>query len=124
MGGRRISVHPMQQLVVQPAPASDSVVAAEGQHWHLPATEIMRRRSINIDADVTAAAFGPSPIVAPRGLAESPDMSGGQDNFRMQRLEADVAELDAILKHCFMCNKPVAILTDATFWPPSHRLVR
>ncbi len=30
--------------------------------------------------------------------------------------EADVAELDAILKHCFMCNKPVAILTDATFW--------
>ncbi len=30
--------------------------------------------------------------------------------------EADVEELDAILKHCFMCNKPVAILTDATFW--------
>ncbi len=30
--------------------------------------------------------------------------------------EADVIELDAILKHCFMCNKPVAILTDATFW--------
>ena len=26
------------------------------------------------------------------------------------------AELDAILKYTFMCNKPVAILTDATFW--------
>ena len=25
-------------------------------------------------------------------------------------------ELDAILKYTFMCNKPVAILTDATFW--------
>ena len=29
---------------------------------------------------------------------------------------SDVEELDAILKHTFMCNKPVAILTDATFW--------
>ena len=28
----------------------------------------------------------------------------------------DEAELDAILKYTFMCNKPVAILTDATFW--------
>jgi len=28
----------------------------------------------------------------------------------------DVGELDAILKHTFMCNKPVAILTDASFW--------
>lgn len=28
----------------------------------------------------------------------------------------DLAELDAILKHCFMCNKPVAILADAGFW--------
>ena len=28
----------------------------------------------------------------------------------------DVQELDAILKYTFMCNKPVAILTDATFW--------
>jgi sulfopyruvate decarboxylase subunit alpha len=28
----------------------------------------------------------------------------------------DVMELDAILKYCFMCNKPVAILTDASFW--------
>lgn len=30
--------------------------------------------------------------------------------------ENDVNELDAILKYTFMCNKPVAILTDATFW--------
>ncbi|HMB74902.1 MAG TPA: thiamine pyrophosphate-binding protein [Kiloniellaceae bacterium] len=30
--------------------------------------------------------------------------------------ESDVEELDAILKHCFMCNKPVAVLTDASFW--------
>jgi len=30
--------------------------------------------------------------------------------------ERDVEELDAVLKHAFMCNKPVAILTDATFW--------
>lgn len=30
--------------------------------------------------------------------------------------EEDAAELDAILKYTFMCNKPVAILTDATFW--------
>ena len=28
----------------------------------------------------------------------------------------DVQEFDAILKYTFMCNKPVAILTDATFW--------
>ncbi|MCP5086396.1 MAG: sulfopyruvate decarboxylase subunit alpha [Rhodobacteraceae bacterium] len=28
----------------------------------------------------------------------------------------DLRELDAILKHSFMCNKPVAVLTDATFW--------
>ena len=30
--------------------------------------------------------------------------------------ESDVEELDLILKHTFMCNKPVAILTDASFW--------
>ena len=30
--------------------------------------------------------------------------------------EQDVEEFDAILRHCFMCNKPVAVLTDATFW--------
>ena len=30
--------------------------------------------------------------------------------------EDDVREFDAILKHTFMCNKPVAILTDASFW--------
>jgi len=30
--------------------------------------------------------------------------------------EDDVEEFDAILKHTFMCNKPVAILTDASFW--------
>jgi sulfopyruvate decarboxylase subunit alpha len=29
---------------------------------------------------------------------------------------ADVDELDAILKHCFISKKPVAILTDASFW--------
>ncbi|UCH41231.1 MAG: sulfopyruvate decarboxylase subunit alpha [Gammaproteobacteria bacterium] len=28
----------------------------------------------------------------------------------------DVVELDAILNHCFMSKKPVAILTDAGFW--------
>jgi len=28
----------------------------------------------------------------------------------------DVNELDGILNHAFMCNKPVAILTDASFW--------
>ncbi len=28
----------------------------------------------------------------------------------------DVREFDGILKHCFMSNKPVAILTDASFW--------
>jgi sulfopyruvate decarboxylase subunit alpha len=31
-----------------------------------------------------------------------------------QRSNAD--ELDPILKHCFMAKKPVAILTDASFW--------
>ena len=30
--------------------------------------------------------------------------------------EQDVNELDRILKYTFMCNKPVAILTDASFW--------
>ena len=30
--------------------------------------------------------------------------------------QEDVEEFDAILKYTFMCNKPVAILTDATFW--------
>ncbi len=30
--------------------------------------------------------------------------------------ENDLDELDAILLHTYMCNKPVAILTDATFW--------
>ncbi len=30
--------------------------------------------------------------------------------------QQDADELDAILKYCFMCNKPVAILTDASFW--------
>ena len=30
--------------------------------------------------------------------------------------QSDVDEFDAILKHTFMCNKPVAILTDASFW--------
>ncbi|MGI9436876.1 MAG: sulfopyruvate decarboxylase subunit alpha, partial [Geminicoccaceae bacterium] len=30
--------------------------------------------------------------------------------------EDDAGEFDAILKHCFMCNKPVAILADASFW--------
>ena len=30
--------------------------------------------------------------------------------------ESDVDEFDKILKHTFMCNKPVAILTDASFW--------
>ena len=30
--------------------------------------------------------------------------------------QADAEELDGILKHCFMCSKPAAILTDATFW--------
>ena len=29
---------------------------------------------------------------------------------------ADVDEFDAILRHCFMSKKPVAILTDASFW--------
>jgi sulfopyruvate decarboxylase subunit alpha len=28
----------------------------------------------------------------------------------------DVKEFDNILKYTFMCNKPVAILTDANFW--------
>ncbi len=30
--------------------------------------------------------------------------------------QSDVEELGAILKYTFMCNKPVAILTDASFW--------
>ena len=30
--------------------------------------------------------------------------------------EDDAAELDKILQYTFMCNKPVAILTDASFW--------
>ena len=30
--------------------------------------------------------------------------------------EADASELPEILKYTFMCNKPVAILTDASFW--------
>lgn len=30
--------------------------------------------------------------------------------------QEDVNELDKILKYTFMCNKPVAILTDASFW--------
>ena len=34
-------------------------------------------------------------------------------HFHWQR---DVEELDNILKYTFMCNKPVAILTDANFW--------
>ena len=28
----------------------------------------------------------------------------------------DVDELDAILKHSFISKKPVAVLTDASFW--------
>ncbi len=30
--------------------------------------------------------------------------------------EDDVAEFDGILEYTFMCNKPVAVLTDASFW--------
>ena len=30
--------------------------------------------------------------------------------------QKDVEELDSVLKYSFMCNKPVAILTDASFW--------
>lgn len=30
--------------------------------------------------------------------------------------ESDVEELDKILQYTYMCNKPVAILTDASFW--------
>jgi sulfopyruvate decarboxylase subunit alpha len=30
--------------------------------------------------------------------------------------EDDAQELEAILNHTFMCNKPVAVLTDASFW--------
>ena len=30
--------------------------------------------------------------------------------------QEDVEELDTILAYCFMASKPVAILTDATFW--------
>ena len=33
----------------------------------------------------------------------------------------DVEELDAILAYTFMCNKPVAILTDASFWQGYRR---
>lgn len=29
---------------------------------------------------------------------------------------SDVGEFDQVLKYTFMCNKPVAILTDASFW--------
>ncbi|WP_226781736.1 sulfopyruvate decarboxylase subunit alpha [Oceaniglobus trochenteri] len=29
---------------------------------------------------------------------------------------SDADEFDAILKYTFMCNKPVAVLTDASFW--------
>ena len=29
---------------------------------------------------------------------------------------SDLAELDGILRHCFMANKPVAVLADASFW--------
>ena len=35
--------------------------------------------------------------------------------YHFHRAE-DVREFDAILEHCFMCKKPVAILTDASFW--------
>lgn len=31
-------------------------------------------------------------------------------------IESDASEFDTILKYCFMSKKPVAILTDATFW--------
>ncbi len=40
--------------------------------------------------------------------AAYPDLSLPQGSRR--------GELDAILKYTFMCNKPVAILTDASFW--------
>lgn len=30
--------------------------------------------------------------------------------------EKDAGELDAILKYTYMCNKPVAVLMDASFW--------
>ena len=30
--------------------------------------------------------------------------------------ESDLEEFDKILQYTFMCNKPVAILTDASFW--------
>ena len=30
--------------------------------------------------------------------------------------EDDVEEFDKILQYTFMCNKPVAVLTDASFW--------
>ena len=39
----------------------------------------------------------------------------GIPTFHFHKKE-DLAELDQILKYTFMCNKPVAILTDATFW--------
>ena len=35
--------------------------------------------------------------------------------YHFHRAE-DLLEFDAILKHCFMSKKPVAILTDAGFW--------
>ena len=36
---------------------------------------------------------------------------------RSERLsDLNAKQLDAILKHCFMSKKPVAILTDASFW--------
>ena len=36
--------------------------------------------------------------------------------------EKDVGELNAILAYTFMCNKPVAILTDATFWKGYYKI--
>ncbi len=33
----------------------------------------------------------------------------------------DVEELDEILRYTFMCNKPTAILTDASFWNKASR---
>ncbi len=37
---------------------------------------------------------------------------------------SDVDEFDAILKYTFMCNKPVAILADATFWTRSQQEIK
>jgi sulfopyruvate decarboxylase subunit alpha len=39
----------------------------------------------------------------------------GIPTFHFHKKE-DLAELDAILEYTYMCNKPVAILTDASFW--------